>query len=199
MKKKIITSVIGLMVMTTVLTGCNQTEAQKIMAQQNTNKQTQAATMMTQTPTPNFNRSLERENIVNRLKSSNDPNQLTWIYPMSAGRVIGRFPIRGKITSGNKRLTSTQQWIPYQVGEGYALGESPDEMGAYGSSGDYVFWFDPAGRGPFQHRGDYLVTPVPYKIDLGYGTITYETDANEEAKRDNYEKQIKNNKINGGE
>jgi hypothetical protein len=39
---------------------------------------------------------------------------------------------------------------------------------------------------------------VPYKIDLGYGTISYELDTNEEAKRSNYESQIKNNKINGG-
>jgi len=198
MKKKLIAGIIGLTAMSTVLTGCNQTDAQKVMAQQNANKQVQAASMMEKTPTPNFNRSLERENIINRLKNTNDPNQLTWIYPMSAGRVIGRFPVRGKITSGGKRLTSTQQWIPSQVGEGYTLGEAPDEMGAYGSSGDYVFWFDPAGRGPFQHRGDYFVTPVPYKIDLGYGTITYEVDANEESKRTNYETQIKNNQINGG-
>jgi len=196
MKKKLIVSIIGLMAMSTILTGCNQTDAQKVMEQQNTNKQTQAANMMTQTPTPTFNRSLERENIINRLKSTNDPNQLTWIYPMSAGRVIGRFPVRGKITSGGKRLTSTQQYI-ITNNTGY-IGEAPDEMGAYGSSGDYFFWFDPAGRGPFQHRGDYFVTPVPYKIDLGYGTITYEVDASEESKRSNYEDQIKNNQINGG-
>ena len=196
MKKKLIGSIIGLTAISTILTGCNQTDAQKVMAQQNANKQTQAASMMTQTPTPNFNRSLERENIINRLKNTNDPNQLTWIYPMSAGRVIGRFPVRGKITSGGKRLTSTQQYVTTEAN--YYVGEAPDEMGAYGSSGDYVFWFDPAGRGPFQHRGDYFVTPVPYKIDLGYGTITYEVDVNEESKRTNYETQIKNNQINGG-
>jgi len=196
MKKKLIVGIIGLMVVSITLIGCNQTDAQKVMEQQNTNKQTQAATMMTQTPTPNFNRSLERENIINRLKSTNDPNQLTWIYPMSAGRVIGRFPVRGKITSGGKRLTSTQQYII--TNNTSYVGESPDEMGAYGSSGDYVFWFDPAGRGPFQHRGDYFVTPVPYKIDLGYGTITYDVDSNEESKRSNYEEQIKKNQIKGG-
>jgi len=198
MKKKIIGSIIGLMIVSTVLTGCLEPDkATQVMKEQNENKKNQAATMMEQTPTPNFNRSLERENIINRLKNTNDPNQLTWIYPMSAGRVIGRFPVRGKITSGSKRLTSTQQFIS-EPGAGYTLGEAPDEMGAYGSSGDYVFWFDPAGRGPFQHRGDYFVTPVPYKIDLGYGTITYEVDSNEESKRSNYEDQIKKYQINGG-
>ena len=196
MKKKIIGSIIGLIVVSTVLTGCLEPDkATQVMKEQNENKKNQAANMMEQTPTPNFNRSLERENIINRLKNTNDPNQLTWIYPMSAGRVIGRFPVRGKITSGGKRLTSTQQFLS---GGNYTLGEAPDEMGAYGSSGDYVFWFDPAGRGPFQHRGDYFVTPVPYKIDSGYGTITYEVDTSEESKRSNYEDQIKKNQINGG-
>lgn len=198
MKKKIIAGIIGLTVLLVPLAGCIEDvkpSADQVMQQQSQNKKVQAANMMEKTPTPSFDRSLERENIINRLKVTNDPNQLTWIYPMSAGRVIGRFPVRGKITSGNKRLTSTQMYRN-DLGD---TGESPDEMGAYGSSGDYVFWFDPSGQGVFQHRGDYFVTPVPYKIDLGYGTISYEVDSNEEAKRSTYEEQIKNNKIKGGE
>ena len=105
MKKKLIAGIIGMTVISTVLTGCNQTDAQKIMVQQNANKQVQAASMMEKSPTPNFNRSLEKENIINRLKNTNDPNQLTWIYPMSAGRVIGRFPVRGK--------ECRSRWSPY--------------------------------------------------------------------------------------
>lgn len=196
MKKKITVGIIGLMVLCVSLTGCNMDAASQTMKQQNENKKVQAANMMEITPTPNFDRSLERENIINRLKATNDPNQLTWIYPMSAGRVIGRFPVRGKVTSGSKRLTSTQMIdTSYAT---YYVTEAPDEMGAYGSSGDYIFWFDPAGRGPLQHKGDYFISPIPYKIDFGYGTISFEVDTTEEAKRSNYEEQIKNNQINGG-
>ena len=62
------------------------------------------------------------------------------------------------------------------------MGESPDEMGAYGSSDAYIFWFDPAGR-YHQHRGDYFLSPVPYKIDLNYGTISVEIDQVAENKK----------------
>ena len=182
--------VVMLSAMLLSLVGCEETTRSK-MDNQAEKKAEQAVRMIEQSPTPSLDRSLERENIVKRLKITNDPNTLQWIYPMSAGRVIGRFPVLGKITSGSKKLTPDTD--VYNSNR-----PMPDEMGAYGSSGDYVFWFDPAGRGPFQHRGDYFVTPVPYKIDLGYGTITYEIDTNEESKRNVYEGQIKNNKINGG-
>jgi hypothetical protein len=186
-------TIIGLLIISMSLIGCTGDKSDQIMSAQNESKKIQAAAMMEQTPTPAFDRSLERENISNRLKSTNDPTQLTWIYPMSAGRVIGRFPVRGKVTSGGKRLTSTQQVINGL--NTFALGEAPDEMGAYGSSGDYIFWFDPAGRGPLQHKGDYFISPIPYKIDSGYGTISYEVDQIEEAKRNIYEKETKANPI----
>lgn len=166
------------------IAGCDveQTESEKQMDAkiENSNQ------VMKQTKTPKISRSLERENIRQRLLLSNDPLTLQWIYPMSAGRVIGRFPVKGKVTSGSKRLTpSTIQ----DTGTYDETGELPDEAGAYGSSVDYIFWFDPSGE-LHQHRGDYFVSPRPYKIDTA-GTISSTLDSSEENKIDTYEKQIK--------
>lgn len=190
--KKVKVSIVAL-VLAVALTACTETTTSNgTIKEQQQDKINQAERMMQQTRVPAFNESLERENIRNRLIVSNDPNTLQWIYPMSAGRVIGRFPVKGKVTSGGKRLTSTDM---FTWGDGGEYGqdfvtEAPDEMGTYGNSGDYLFWFDPAGR-IHQFKGDYFVSPVPYKIDVGNGTLALDVDVTEENKRDIYEKQIK--------
>ena len=167
--KKVILGIAMVSTMLFGLVGCEVNEARQVRNQQMEDKSIQAMNVMKQTPVPEFKRSLERENIVKRLKVTNDPNTLQWIYPMSAGRVVGRFPVLGKVTGGSKRLTPET----YYDGGGSEI--LPDETGAYGSSDAYIFWFDPAGR-YHQHRGDYFLSPVPYKIDLNYGTISVEID-----------------------
>ncbi|EEM25242.1 hypothetical protein CN357_21425 [Bacillus cereus] len=180
--KKTLKFVIPMAIATVMLTGCVEDDE---MSRQQQAKVANAKHLMGETKTPNITKSLERENIRQRILVSNDPNTLQWIYPMSAGRVIGRFPVKGKVTSGNKRLTTSQA---YSSGTG-TLVEAPDEMGTYGSSETYVFWFDPAGL-IHQHRGDYFVSPVPYKIEEGYGTISTQVDESEQQNTTQYKKQM---------
>lgn len=201
-KKQIIAGTVSLVLVAGLLGGCGPTQSQgnDTLKEQNKQKVQQAGNLAQITPGPVLTSSLERQNISRRLVVSNDPNTLQWIYPMSAGRVIGRFPVQGKVTSGSKRLTSGQQITTYSNGNGGSTGvvtETPDEMGAYGSSGEYIFWFDPAGR-PHQHKGDYFVSPVPYTIDKGYGTISVDIDTSEESKRNSYESQIKDSLAKAG-
>ena len=172
--KKFILGIAMVVIMSFGLIGCEVDEARQVRNQQMEDKSIQAMNVMKQTPVPEFKRSLERENIVKRLKVTNDPNTLQWIYPMSAGRVVGRFPVLGKVTGGSKRLTPETYYDGAEI--------LPDETGAYGSSDAYIFWFDPAGR-YHQHRGDYFLSPVPYKIDLNYGTISVEIDQVTENKK----------------
>jgi hypothetical protein len=162
------------------------------MANQNKQKLQQSATVMESVGVPQFNYSVERENIAKRLEVTNNPNLLQWIYPMSAGRVIGRFPVRGKVTSGAKRLTSSEMTTRIDGGEYNedTMTEAPDEMGTYGSSGEYIFWFDPAGN-YHQHKGDYFLSTEPYKLDTGNGTISVEIDQAEKAKVGQYDAQTK--------
>lgn len=192
-KKAIWSSLCFMLIFSLILSGCEMPTPQtNVMADQNQVKIDQATKVMERTKVPTFNESLDRINISKRLTVSNDSNTLQWVYPMSAGRVIGRFPVKGKITSGGKRLTSSQMLVSCDSGEWTAecIMEAPDEMGTYGSSGDYVFWFDPADR-IHQHRGDYFISPVPYKIDVGYGTISTEIDVTEQSKANLYNQQIK--------
>ena len=180
---------LGAMILSLVLAGCSESEIDKQTAQKVEN----ANVVMAQTQPPVIKRSLERENISQRIKVSNDPNTLQWIYPISAGRVIGRFPVKGKVTSGGKRLTPTSGYNS----QTQSSEELPDEMATYGNSGDYIFWFDPAGQ-IHQWKGDYFVSPVPYQIDKGYGTISVDIDNSEQQKIGQYQQQIKdtNEKMN---
>jgi len=181
MKKKVwIGLAVGLLTIST-LTGCiEDTEIQK----QEKAKVENAMKVFEQTKVPSINKSLERENIRQRILVSNDANTLQWIYISDGGRVFGRFPVKGKVTSGSKRLTNNQSYVQNQ---GYT--DAPDEMGTYGSSSPYVFWFDPAGQ-IHQWSGVYFVSPVPYKIDEGFGTIDIEIDAEENERAKEYQKQI---------
>lgn len=182
---------VGSLALATMMIGCNTpNSAQQTANEQNQQKMDQAAKMMKEVAVPTFNHSVERENIAKRLQVTNDANTLQWIYPTSAGRVLGRFPVRGKVTSGSKRLTSTQQVVGHSYGTngGGVVMETPDETGAYGSSAPYVFWFDPAGN-YHQWQGDYFMSPMPYQIEKNYGTVSVEIDQSEVAKKAEYDKQ----------
>lgn len=194
--KKLIRSVIAFVLIAALLTACleqTQGSAQQTMQQQNQKKADLAARMMEKTQVPSINESLERQNIHDRIIITNNANTLQWVYLFSAGRNIGRFPVRGKVTSGSKRLTSPEMFVDsIDLGDswGQVKVEAPDEMGTYGASSPYIFWFDPAGQ-YHQWEGEYFLSPVPYQIDKQYGTVSIEVDASEEAKRAAYEKQIK--------
>lgn len=190
--KKVI-SVLFIIIMVLIFTGCEPTEAQKTMMNQDVKKQEQAARMMDTVKTPEFNYSVERENIAMRLTTTNNPLTIGWIYPMSAGRVLGRFPVRGKVTSGSKRLTNTEMYTTVKTIDdnySYEMVPAPDEMGAYGSSSNYVFWFDPAGN-YFQHEGDYFYSTSPYQVDVNNGTVKLEIDSQEYSKINKYNEDAK--------
>lgn len=166
-----------------LLAGCEDT----VSTSQMKDKIGYSESLMKQVNTPKLSRSLERENIRQRLIVSNDPLTLQWIYPMSAGRVLGRFPVKGKITSSSKRLTPS---TIMDTGSYNTSEELPDESGAYGSSVEYIFWFDPSGE-IHSHRGDFFMSPRPYMIDEGYGTITNEIDQAEISLVKEYKSKIK--------
>ncbi|MCL1700732.1 hypothetical protein [Lysinibacillus sp. Bpr_S20] len=199
MKKKTLGFLSGLLLTGTLLGACDAMpeSAQDKLSKDNKEKLNQSVKVMESVKTPKINYSVERENIAKRISVTNDANLLQWIYPMSAGRVIGRFPVRGKVTSGDKRLTSTQMLNDEGKSGGYSythVVEAPDEMGAYGSSGGYIFWFDPSGQ-YHQHKGDYFLTTEPYKLDDGNGTISVDIDENELRKVSEYDKQTEENEV----
>lgn len=101
---------------------------------------------------------VEQKNIIDRIKADNDPGSLKHLYVISAysGQTILYSPVRGKVTSGGKRLTpariegsvDTTDLPSLKIaGHRYYVSDLPSEDGTYGStSADYLFWFTPDGR-----------------------------------------------------
>jgi hypothetical protein len=98
----------------------------------------------------------EQRNIGQRIHEDNKPGSIKHLYVISAysGQVIIYSTVRGKVTSGGKRLTPTsvatsspntnaRDGIPVFInGVQYRTGEVIQDDGTYGTSGDYFFWWD---------------------------------------------------------
>ena len=114
---------------------------------------------------PTLDNSLDRVNTKKRLELFDDPNKVSYVYLVSYGRVMAYYTIKGKVTSGSKRLTSTQRLVKgdggqYQVD--YVV-ESPSLDGSYGSSSPYIFFWTTAGS-YVQWSGEYMLCDMPLKL-----------------------------------
>jgi len=102
---------------------------------------------------------VEQENIARRLANDNKPGAIKHLYVISpySGQVIIYSTVKGKVTSGSKRLEPSIQTGATYYGRSYTKvtlsnGEgtvnTPEIMGddgTYGSSGDYLYWWDAKG------------------------------------------------------
>lgn len=104
---------------------------------------------------------VEQENVIKRYKVDNTPGSMKHLYiisPMS-GQVILYSSVQGKVTSSGKRLTpttvtagqagDTATWgygMSVNIaGEGHRTAEVIQDDGTYGSSIEYLYWFDTRG------------------------------------------------------
>lgn len=109
-------------------------------------------------PTNEQGRTIEQENISNRLLLDNTPGSIKHLYVMSAmtGDVLIYSTVKGKVTSSGKRLTPNTVAAGYNGGSfGIAVdiggdsnvtGEVLQDDGTYGNSSEYLFWWDIQGR-----------------------------------------------------
>lgn len=107
--------------------------------------------------TGNDGLTVEQRNIRDRLLIDNKPGSIKHLYVISSmsGQPILYSTVRGKVTSGSKRLSpgtisgtaSANTGFSVVMGNTvYYTNEVLGDDGVYGSSGDYLFWFDAAGR-----------------------------------------------------
>jgi len=136
-------------------------------------------------PPPRVNWSLERDNLTKRLERWNNPNKISYIYLLSdMGSVIGYFPIKGKVSSVNSKLTTTSQLLYADASVGDSASgvvESADIDGSYGSNGDAVFWFLVDGT-YMEWNGKYFLSDRPVKLSIR-PVMTYSVNAAQEAKK----------------
>lgn len=140
------------------------TASGQAQAQQETVAQTMAK-LVSQTPAPQLENSLERTNISKRLTSFSDPAKTSYIYLINYGRVMAYYVVKGKITSGGKRLTPQNQQVESLFGsqpEAF-IQESPELDGTYGASNPYIFFWTTDGV-YVQWSGDYMLTDQPMQL-----------------------------------
>ena len=172
MKKTFLISILILFGLgTTMLTGCNvenesvqKTEQKKV--EENQNKLSNAV------PLPKLTTSLERINIKKRLELFDNENKISYIYLISYGKVMGFYTIKGKVSSGSKRLTTNQKLVNGDRGDNYGdfVMESPSLDGAYGSSDTYIFFWTTDGI-YVQWNGEYMLVDEPLVIQTPVALI----------------------------
>ncbi len=112
-------------------------------------------------PTQSNGLTTEQQNVKERLLVDNKPGAIKHLYIISAysGQVILYSTVRGKITSSGKRLsptsiavgTSSEYRLPGYNFNGYTTSEVLQDDGTYGSSAEYIFWWD-ANKGAYHQH-----------------------------------------------
>lgn len=102
--------------------------------------------------------SVEQRNVANRLRVDNLPGAIKHLYIISpySGQTIIYSTVQGKVTSGGKRLTPTtvvvgtsdggSRWGGFDAPGGNSTEEVLQDDGTYGSSCEYIYWWDTTGR-----------------------------------------------------
>lgn len=111
-------------------------------------------------PTGSDGLTTEQRNVRERLVTDNKPGSIKHLYVISAysGQVLIYSTVRGKVTSSGKRLTPTSVegayngnsgfWTGIAVdigGQNYQTSEVLQDDGTYGSSIEYLYWWDTKG------------------------------------------------------
>ena len=111
-----------------------------------------------------FSENSEIENITRRLKLTSNPGQIGFILLMNEmGQPVMYSSVKGKITSGSKRLTSPEKHE--LVGGDYELATAPSDEGTYGSSDPYIYFWDTNGQ-YVQWNGKYLYSDKPIRVRI---------------------------------
>ncbi len=141
-----------------------------------TTKQTQSQKAQAAAESISFSENAEIENIKARLKLTSDPGLTGFILLMNeAGQPIMYAGVKGKITSGGKRLTA-----PFQCHyrEGRATPEdcshssefaqqtvAPSDEGTWGRSNPYIYFWTATGQ-YVQWNGKYLYSDKPFRTKV---------------------------------
>lgn len=133
-----------------------------------TQKELQAAKAEQAAQQIDFDENAEIENIKRRLELTSAPGLLGYIILFNdMGQPIKYTTVKGKVTSGSKRLTSPDTVRTYGVPGGYAshIVDAPSDEGTYGSSNPYIYFWDQNGT-YIQWSGDYLYSDKPFRLTV---------------------------------
>lgn len=129
------------------------------------NKETQSQKAAAAAESITFSENAEIDNIKARLELTSNPGLTGFVLLLNEmGQPIMYTGVKGKITSGGKRLTK-----PYNVercGGGnssrYCAFAAPSDEGTWGSSNPYVYFWTTSGQ-YIQWNGKYLYSDKPFR------------------------------------
>lgn len=111
--------------------------------------------------------SLERENINKRATLWNDRNKLGYIYLLSYGKILGYYPVKGKVSSVNSMISTPEFQACADGYQSIGCNELPSiaEDGSYGSNGDAIFGWTDTGV-YFEWNEGYLFSDQILPLDV---------------------------------
>lgn len=129
----------------------------------------QAARAETAANSIQFSENSEIDNIQRRLELTSNPGQIGFVLLLNEmGNPVMYTSVRGKITSGGKRLTAPQEVrcleVAGQVGCSQQMVDAPSDEGTFGSSNPYIFFWTTDGQ-YIQWSGKYLYSDKPFRIE----------------------------------
>lgn len=122
-----------------------------------------------------FTENSEIENITRRLTLTSNPGQIGFVLLMNeSGQPVMYLPVKGKITSGGKRLTRTEvvACVPKVDSNNNEIGvcstekiTAPSDEGTYGTSGEYIYFWTTDDQ-YVQWNGKYLYSDKPFRTRI---------------------------------
>lgn len=118
-----------------------------------------------------FTENSEIENIKRRLELTSKPSTIGFILLMNEmGQPVMYTSVKGKVTSGSKRLTApVQQWrvetdqCASRCAE--AIADAPSDEGTWGSSDPYIYFWTVDGQ-YIQWNGKYMYSDKPFRTKI---------------------------------
>lgn len=125
-------------------------------------KDTEAAKAAAAANSVHFTENAEIDNIKRRLELTSQPGLLGFIAVINmSGAPVLYTCVKGKVTSGSKRLTKPWEW--QSNGSNYSNVDAPSDEGTYGSSSPYVYWWTCGGQ-YLQTDGNYIYSDKPFRL-----------------------------------
>lgn len=127
-------------------------------------KSTQAEKAHAAANSINFTENAEIDNIKRRLELTSNPGAIGFVLLMNqAGQPIMYASVKGKITSGTKRLTEPDR--TYTEVDRTVVRAAPSDEGTYGSSDSYIYFWTTEGA-YIQWNGPYLYSDKPFRVKI---------------------------------
>jgi hypothetical protein len=129
-----------------------------------TNKDVQTQKAAEAAKSIQFTENAEIDNIKQRLQLTANPGLLGFVVLLNeSGQPIMYTGVKGKITSGSKRLTPPDN--AYNNSVGMVVRQAASDEGTYGHSSEYVFFWTTNGQ-YVQWNGKYLYSDKPFRLSV---------------------------------